>query len=119
MVGCSAEGGPTSEGEVAQPRDAEFGVVDAVAFEAAVAEDLPGLHAGENVLDDLAARMKRKVKKRWQPQIRAEAKAKAASTGGIVIDTRARMGYIAPVGIDGRGPIHGHRAPGARPVTAC
>ncbi|MYU32361.1 hypothetical protein GTW52_04350 [Streptomyces sp. SID8358] len=30
--------------------------------------------------------MKRKVKKRWQPQIRAEAKAKAASTGGIVID---------------------------------
>ena len=31
--------------------DAEHGVVDAVAFEAAVAEDLPGLHAGEDVLD--------------------------------------------------------------------
>ncbi|MFD5110555.1 telomere-protecting terminal protein Tpg [Streptomyces cinereoruber] len=47
---------------------------------------------------DLAARMEREVKKRWQPQIRAKARAKAASTGGIVIDTRARMGYTAPIG---------------------
>lgn len=43
-----------------QAGDAEHaGVVDAVAFEAAVAEDLPGLHAGEGVLDagaDLAVR---------------------------------------------------------------
>ena len=31
--------------------DAEHGVVDAVAFQATVAEDLPGLHAGEGVLD--------------------------------------------------------------------
>ncbi|MEU3401335.1 telomere-protecting terminal protein Tpg [Streptomyces filamentosus] len=47
---------------------------------------------------DLAARMEREVKKRWQPQIRAKARKKAATTGGIVIDTRARMGYTAPVG---------------------
>ncbi|MFD7702803.1 telomere-protecting terminal protein Tpg [Streptomyces caelestis] len=47
---------------------------------------------------DLAARMEREVKKRWQPQIRAQAKAKAATTGGIVIDTRARLGYTAPIG---------------------
>ncbi|MFB7031533.1 MULTISPECIES: telomere-protecting terminal protein Tpg [unclassified Streptomyces] len=47
---------------------------------------------------DLAARMEREVKNRWQPQIRAKAKAKAASTGGIVIDTRARLGYTAPIG---------------------
>ncbi|MEU6459589.1 XRE family transcriptional regulator [Streptomyces sp. NPDC047065] len=47
---------------------------------------------------DLAARMEREVKKRWQPQIRAKARARAASTGGIVIDTRARMGYTAPIG---------------------
>ncbi|MER7911499.1 XRE family transcriptional regulator [Streptomyces sp. NPDC096068] len=47
---------------------------------------------------DLAARMEREVKNRWQPQIRAKAKAKAASTGGIVIDARARMGYTAPIG---------------------
>ncbi|MEU0688375.1 telomere-protecting terminal protein Tpg [Streptomyces uncialis] len=46
----------------------------------------------------LAARLEREVKKRWQPQIRAKARAKAASTDGIVIDTRARMGYTAPIG---------------------
>lgn len=47
---------------------------------------------------DLAARLEREVKSRWQPQIRAKAREKAASTGGIVIDTRARMGYDAPIG---------------------
>ncbi|CAL9670911.1 hypothetical protein SUDANB15_07393 (plasmid) [Streptomyces sp. enrichment culture] len=47
---------------------------------------------------DLAARLEREVKKRWQPQVRARAKAKAATTGGIVIDTRARLGYTAPIG---------------------
>lgn len=31
--------------------DAEHGVVDAVTFQMAVAEDLPGLHSGEGVLD--------------------------------------------------------------------
>ena len=46
----------------------------------------------------LAARLEREVNKRWQPQIRARAKQKAASTGGIVIDTRARLGYTAPIG---------------------
>lgn len=33
------------------PGDAEHGVVDTVALEAAVTEDLPCLHAGEDVLD--------------------------------------------------------------------
>ncbi|MFE7649252.1 telomere-protecting terminal protein Tpg, partial [Streptomyces phaeoluteigriseus] len=42
---------------------------------------------------DLAARLEREVKRRWQPQIRAKAKERAATTGGIVIDTRARLGY--------------------------
>ncbi|MET7665690.1 XRE family transcriptional regulator [Streptomyces sp. NPDC005356] len=46
----------------------------------------------------LAARLEGEVNKRWQPQIRAKAKAKAATTGGIVIDTRARLGYTAPIG---------------------
>ncbi|MFD3564100.1 telomere-protecting terminal protein Tpg [Streptomyces sp. NPDC058686] len=46
----------------------------------------------------LGARLEREVNKRWQPQIRARAKAKAAATDGIVIDTRARMGYTAPIG---------------------
>lgn len=47
---------------------------------------------------DLAARLEAEVKKRWQPQIRAKARQKAATTGGIVIDTRARIGYTAPIG---------------------
>ncbi|MFE0230712.1 telomere-protecting terminal protein Tpg [[Kitasatospora] papulosa] len=47
---------------------------------------------------ELAARLEHEVKKRWQPQIRAKARQKAATTGGIVIDTRARMGYAAPIG---------------------
>ncbi|MFD5848125.1 telomere-protecting terminal protein Tpg [Streptomyces chartreusis] len=52
----------------------------------------------KNPRADLAARLEREVKSRWQPQIRAKARAKAASTDGIVIDTRARMGYDAPIG---------------------
>src|ERR1700709_1346763 len=47
---------------------------------------------------DLAARLETEVKKRWQPQIRAKARAKAADSSGIVIDVRARMGYTAPIG---------------------
>ncbi|MFJ9026837.1 telomere-protecting terminal protein Tpg [Streptomyces sp. NPDC102259] len=47
---------------------------------------------------DLAARLESEVKKRWQPQIRANARQTAATTGGIVIDTRARLGYTAPIG---------------------
>ncbi|MFE3074241.1 telomere-protecting terminal protein Tpg [Streptomyces sp. NPDC059247] len=47
---------------------------------------------------DLAARLEREVTKRWQPQIRAKAREKAATTGGIVIDVHARMGYTAPIG---------------------
>ncbi|MGW4596990.1 telomere-protecting terminal protein Tpg [Streptomyces sp. NPDC004457] len=47
---------------------------------------------------DLAARLEREVKRRWQPQIRARARQQAATTGGIVIDTRARLGYTAPIG---------------------
>ncbi|MET8898284.1 telomere-protecting terminal protein Tpg [Streptomyces albogriseolus] len=47
---------------------------------------------------ELAARLEREVKKRWQPQIRAKARQRAATTGGIVIDTRARLGYSAPIG---------------------
>jgi hypothetical protein len=47
---------------------------------------------------ELAARLENEVKKRWQPQIRAQARQKAATTGGIVIDTRARLGYTAPIG---------------------
>ncbi|MEU0744581.1 XRE family transcriptional regulator [Streptomyces sp. NPDC006134] len=54
---------------------------------------------------DLAERLEREVKKRWQPQIRAKARRQAATTGGIVIDTRARMGYTAPIGSTDEGRV--------------
>ncbi|GAA2568638.1 MULTISPECIES: telomere-protecting terminal protein Tpg [Streptomyces] len=47
---------------------------------------------------DLAARLEREVRKRWQPRVRARARQRAVTTGGIVIDTRARLGYTAPIG---------------------
>ncbi|MFF7680968.1 telomere-protecting terminal protein Tpg [Actinacidiphila glaucinigra] len=47
---------------------------------------------------DLAARIEREVRQRWQPQVRARAKQAAATTGGIVIDTRARFGFTAAPG---------------------
>ncbi|MEV2202405.1 XRE family transcriptional regulator [Streptomyces fradiae] len=47
---------------------------------------------------ELRARLDREVKKRWQPQVRAKAKQKAATTGGIVVSTRARFGFEAAAG---------------------
>jgi transcriptional regulator with XRE-family HTH domain len=47
---------------------------------------------------DLRERIEREVKKRWQPQIRAKAKERAASTGGLVVSTRARFGFTAAPG---------------------
>ncbi|MEU6669283.1 XRE family transcriptional regulator [Streptomyces sp. NPDC046727] len=47
---------------------------------------------------ELRARMEREVKKRWQPQIRAKARQKAASTDGLVVSTRARFGFTAAPG---------------------
>ncbi|MFB7495950.1 XRE family transcriptional regulator [Streptomyces sp. NPDC056161] len=47
---------------------------------------------------DLAARLENEVRKRWQPQVRARARQRAVTTDGIVIDTRARIGYTAPIG---------------------
>jgi hypothetical protein len=47
---------------------------------------------------ELAERLEREVRRRWQPQIRTRAKQQAATTTGIVIDTRARFGYTAAPG---------------------
>ncbi|WP_406259754.1 XRE family transcriptional regulator [Actinacidiphila glaucinigra] len=38
------------------------------------------------------------VRQCWQPHVRARAKQAAATTGGIVIDTRARFGFTAAPG---------------------
>ncbi|MFI9810214.1 telomere-protecting terminal protein Tpg [Streptomyces sp. NPDC052301] len=47
---------------------------------------------------DLADRLEREVRARWQPQVRARAKQTAATTGGIMIDVQARFGYTAAPG---------------------
>ncbi|MFI0220445.1 telomere-protecting terminal protein Tpg [Streptomyces lydicus] len=53
---------------------------------------------------ELAARIEREVRKRWQPKVRKRAQQRAASTGGITIETRARFGFTAAPGTtdDGR-----------------
>ncbi|MEV5319249.1 XRE family transcriptional regulator [Streptomyces sp. NPDC052687] len=47
---------------------------------------------------DLRDRMEREVRKRWQPQVRAKARKKAASTDGLIVSTRARFGFTAAPG---------------------
>lgn len=42
--------------------------------------------------------LEREVKRLWQPQIRAKARKKAASTDGLVVSTRARFGFTAAPG---------------------
>ncbi|MFI6055455.1 telomere-protecting terminal protein Tpg [Streptomyces violascens] len=53
---------------------------------------------------ELAERLAGEVRRRWQPRVRAKAQKKAATTGGIVIETRARFGFTAAAGStdDGR-----------------
>ncbi|MFI0191226.1 telomere-protecting terminal protein Tpg [Streptomyces sp. NPDC017082] len=47
---------------------------------------------------ELAGRLEREVRARWQPQVRARAKQAAVTTQGIMIDVRARFGYTAAPG---------------------
>jgi hypothetical protein len=47
---------------------------------------------------ELAARLAAEVRGRWQPRVRERARQHAATTGGIVIETRARFGFTAAPG---------------------
>ncbi|MFJ9121283.1 telomere-protecting terminal protein Tpg [Streptomyces sp. NPDC102394] len=47
---------------------------------------------------ELAARLTEEVRRRWQPRVRSRARYKAATTGGITIETRARFGFTAAPG---------------------
>ncbi|MDQ0808764.1 transcriptional regulator with XRE-family HTH domain [Streptomyces sp. B3I7] len=47
---------------------------------------------------DLAARLTDAVRARWQPRIREEARRQAATSTGLVVDTRARFGFTAAPG---------------------
>ncbi|WOP13554.1 XRE family transcriptional regulator [Streptomyces cyaneofuscatus] len=46
----------------------------------------------------LATRLEGEVRTRWQPQVRARARQKTATTDGIMIDVQARFGYTAAAG---------------------
>lgn len=46
----------------------------------------------------LGERLADAVRQRWQPRVRERAKRQAATTTGLVIDTRARFGYTAAPG---------------------
>lgn len=52
----------------------------------------------------IAERIDAAVWARWQPQVRRRRRKRAAATGGITVETRARFGYTAPIGTtdDGR-----------------
>ena len=47
---------------------------------------------------ELREALVREVSKVWQPRIRQRARRRAAATGGITVETRARFGYTAPAG---------------------
>ncbi|MGV9594717.1 telomere-protecting terminal protein Tpg [Streptomyces tendae] len=47
---------------------------------------------------DLAQRLEEAVRARWQPRIRAQARRQAATSTGLVLDTRARFGFTAAPG---------------------
>lgn len=53
---------------------------------------------------ELAAKLAAEVRKDWQPRVRERAKRQAATSTGIVIETRARFGFTAAPGStdDGR-----------------
>jgi transcriptional regulator with XRE-family HTH domain len=53
---------------------------------------------------ELAARLEREVRRDWQPRVQQRAKRRAATSTGLVIETRARFGFTAAPGStdDGR-----------------
>lgn len=70
---------------------------------------------------DLAARLEQEVRKDWQPRVRQRARKRAATSGGIVIETRARFGFTAAPGStdDGRmRRLTQHLPPPTRPACS-
>jgi hypothetical protein len=47
---------------------------------------------------DLADRLQREIRRRWQPRVRQRAQQRAATTAGIFVSTRARFGFTAAPG---------------------
>ncbi len=64
----------------------------------------PDVNEASTPRPDLAAKLVAEVRKDWQPRVRERAKRQAATSTGIVIETRARFGFTAAPGStdDGR-----------------
>lgn len=95
--------------EVVEVGDAEHGVMDAIALEATVAQDLPGLHPGEDMLDTGANLLVLTV-------VLGLPLGQLAAFGPAVRDHKASAG-IAAVG-DGGGPPDGRFGTGLGPGLA-
>ncbi|MFI5635087.1 telomere-protecting terminal protein Tpg [Streptomyces sp. NPDC051664] len=54
---------------------------------------------------ELAAKLAAEVRRDWQPRVRERAKKQAATSTGIVIETRARFGFTAAPGTSDDGRI--------------
>lgn len=85
----------------------QFGSAKAVAAELGVTADSVNRYrrgARKHARADVAAKIDDVVRQRWQPMVRKRRQKKAATTGGITVETRARFGYSAAVGTtdDGR-----------------
>ncbi|MFF9432074.1 telomere-protecting terminal protein Tpg [Streptomyces sp. NPDC014746] len=85
----------------------QFGSAKAVAQEIGVTADSVNRYrrgARKHARPDVAAKIDDAVKQRWQPMVRKRRQKKAATTGGITVETRARFGYQSSAGStdDGR-----------------
>ncbi|MFH8797557.1 telomere-protecting terminal protein Tpg [Streptomyces sp. NPDC017941] len=84
----------------------QLGSARAVAAELGVTADSVNRYrrGARKARADVAAKINDAVRQRWQPQVRKQRQRRAATTGGITVETRARFGYTAPVGTtdDGR-----------------
>ncbi|MGW6395391.1 telomere-protecting terminal protein Tpg [Streptomyces sp. NPDC055103] len=85
----------------------QLGTTAAVAAEIGVTADSVNRYrrgARKHPPRDIAAKIDDLVRSRWQPQVRRRRRKRAATTGGITVETRARFGYTAPIGTtdDGR-----------------
>ncbi|MFE6885865.1 telomere-protecting terminal protein Tpg [Streptomyces sp. NPDC057702] len=85
----------------------QFGSAKAVAAEIGVTADSVNRYrrgARKHARVDVAAKIDDAVRQRWQPLVRKRRQKKAATTGGITVETRARFGYTSSAGStdDGR-----------------
>lgn len=76
----------------------QLGSARAVAAEIGITADSVNRYrrgARKHPPKDITAKIDSAVRARWQPQVRKRRRKRAASTGGVTVETRARFGYTA------------------------